>query len=78
MTDETPDTAAKAGEIDPSRPQRRRKGGAMRTTKALTHCSFWLSYCLAIGWKKSDLDFLESLWWKYHDDYGNLRRKAGA
>lgn len=29
-------------------------------------CANWLAYCLSIGWKKSDLDELERIWWKYH------------
>jgi hypothetical protein len=48
----------------------------MRTSKAIKACAEWLSYCLSIGWPKSELDALESLWWKYHDEYGNLKRKS--
>lgn len=29
-------------------------------------CAEWLAACLHIGWKKSDLDWLEKIWWKYH------------
>ncbi len=46
-----------------------------RTLKALRQCAEWLRYCLSIGWKKSDLDALEHLWWKYHDDYGRLHKE---
>jgi hypothetical protein len=42
------------------------------SNNALLACAKWLSYCLAIGWSRSDLDRLEQLWWKYHDDRGNL------
>lgn len=28
--------------------------------------------CLRIGWKKTDLDWLEGLWLKYHDKHGNV------
>lgn len=45
----------------------------MRSQKAIKACAAWLAYCLSIGWQRSDLDALESLWWKYHDDGGSLR-----
>ena len=35
-------------------------------------CADWLSACLKLGWEKGQLDFLQALWWKYHDDDGNL------
>ncbi len=35
-------------------------------------CGHWLKTCLDLGWRKSDLDRLEELWWKYRDDHGNL------
>lgn len=44
----------------------------MRTQKANKACAKWLSYCLSIGWSEDELDALERLWWKYHDDFGNL------
>ena len=28
---------------------------------------------LEIGWRKSDIDKLEKIWWQIHDDQGNLR-----
>lgn len=43
-----------------------------RTLKAVRDCGEWLAECLRLGWRKTDLDFLEALWWKYHDDQGNL------
>lgn len=43
------------------------------TTRALVECAQWLSYCIGIGWDKSSLDFLEQLWWDYHDRTGRLR-----
>jgi hypothetical protein len=46
--------------------------------KALQACANWLAYCLQIGWPRSDLDRLESLWWKYHDDNGNLLMGPGS
>jgi hypothetical protein len=45
----------------------------MKTGQALLHCARWLKYCLDIGWSKSDVDHLEKLWWKYHDDGGRLK-----
>lgn len=44
----------------------------LRTRKAIDACAAWLSFCLKIGWKKSDLDFLQALWWKHHDNDGHL------
>jgi hypothetical protein len=45
----------------------------MRTQKAIRECAEWLSYCLRLGWKKSQLDRLEEIWWEFHDDNGKLR-----
>ena len=44
----------------------------MKTLNAIRKCANWLSYCLEIGYKKSDINGLESLWWRFHDDNGNL------
>lgn len=44
----------------------------MPTARAIEACAKWLSYCLRIGWRKTDLDELEALWWKYHDEQGHL------
>jgi len=44
----------------------------MKSQKALRECAEWLAYCLIIGWDKDDLDVLDSLWWRYHDDRGHL------
>ena len=44
----------------------------MRELKALKACAEWLAFCLSIGWPKSDLDKLEALWWKHHDENGVL------
>jgi hypothetical protein len=43
-----------------------------RSRKAIEACAAWLAYCLKIGWKKSSLDELETLWWTHHDDHGKL------
>jgi len=45
----------------------------MSEGKAIIACARWLSYCLSIGWRKDQLDALEALWWKYHDENGVLR-----
>lgn len=45
---------------------------AERTARAIKECAEWLSWCLRNGWPKTTLDDLESLWWKYHDERGNL------
>ena len=36
-------------------------------------CAEWLAACLRLGWRREDLDFLEKLWCKYHDEEGNLK-----
>ena len=43
-----------------------------KRTKVLMECAEWLSTCLKLGWAKTDLDALEALWWKYHDDNGGI------
>lgn len=43
--------------------------------RAARECAEWLGACLRLGWRQSDLDFLEALWWKYHDERGNLRSR---
>lgn len=43
------------------------------TLGALRGCAEWLKACLEMGWQRSDLDFLEELWWKHHDQVGKLR-----
>ncbi len=42
------------------------------TLKAKKVCAEWLIYCLKVGWPKKSLNTLESIWWKYHDRFGNL------
>ena len=43
------------------------------TRRAIRACAIWLEACLDLGWRKADLDFLEALWWRYHDENGQLR-----
>lgn len=40
--------------------------------KAIMACGHWLAFCKSIGWQHSDLDELERIWWKHHDDNGNI------
>lgn len=40
--------------------------------RARIACSEWLTSCLSFGWRKSDLDALEAIWWMHHDDQGRL------
>lgn len=47
----------------------------MRSTRAITACANWLTYCLALGWPKKDLDRLQQIWWEWHDDYGRLTKE---
>lgn len=42
------------------------------TPQAVRACAEWLRVCLDLGWRTSDLDWLEALWWKYHDRTGQL------
>lgn len=46
------------------------------TLNAQRACAEWLKACLGFGWRKSDLDFLETLWWKHHDHVGKLLTPA--
>jgi hypothetical protein len=46
------------------------------TTKAIRNCVEWLKFCLDIGWPKSSLDDLETIWWSYHDEMGQLKRSG--
>ena len=48
------------------------RGTAMPTDKAYEECANWLRTCLKLGWRTQNLDMLEALWWKYHDDHGVL------
>ena len=41
-----------------------------KTRRAIEACAAWLSACLRLGWAKSNLDMLEELWWRYHDETG--------
>ena len=42
------------------------------TQRAVRACAEWLAACLQLGWSRADLDALEGLWWRYHDDGGRL------
>ena len=42
------------------------------TVRAMRGIHAWLHYCLSIGWPRSSLKGLTDLWWKYHDEQGNL------
>ena len=48
----------------------------MNRTQAARICANWLILCLADGWSRSSLDWLEVLWWCYHDEHGNLRKPS--
>ena len=47
------------------------QGPGEPTRQAVQQCAEWLAACRRIGWRLEDLDFLEALWWKYHDRRGN-------
>jgi hypothetical protein len=42
------------------------------TLTARRLCAIWLRGCLSFGWPKESLDELERLWWKHHDNHGEL------
>lgn len=44
----------------------------MKTQRALHQCAVWLAECLKIGWSRDQLDGLEAIWWRHHDDQGRL------
>jgi len=48
----------------------------MPSTKALMACARWLIACRSFGWPASSIKFLDELWWKYHDDHGNLKSNS--
>ena len=43
-----------------------------RTKRAIQACGEWLVACLRLGYSQNDLDALEVIWWKHHDDTGKL------
>lgn len=43
-----------------------------RTREAIVSCGYWLAACLRLGWRRDELEFLEALWWKYHNHRGEL------
>jgi hypothetical protein len=49
-----------------------------RTKVAIRGCAEWLAACRRLGWRHEDLDFLESLWWKHHDERGQLIEHAAS
>ena len=57
---------------------RDRQEGEAPTMRAVIACGQWLAFCLSIGWRRDELDALESLWWKYHDRTGQLISAAGG
>lgn len=42
------------------------------TSKAIRDCAYWMTACLDFGWPKESLDDMQSLWWKYHNEKGEL------
>jgi len=43
-----------------------------RTREAIKACGYWLAECRRLGWRHEDWDWLERLWWKYHNHRGEL------
>ena len=43
------------------------------TLDATKLCAEWLANCLRLGWARTDLDWLESVWWEHHDHEGQLK-----
>lgn len=48
----------------------------MKTAKAINECFKWLKYCIEIGFNKKNINELDKLWWKLHDNKGNLKRTS--
>ncbi len=48
-----------------------------RTKAAQRSCAEWLVGCLNDGWQKSDLDLLEDIWWRHHDERSNIIAALG-
>ena len=46
--------------------------GRNPSRRAVRACAAWLVSCVRLGWRRTDLDALERLWWQYHDDDGRL------
>jgi hypothetical protein len=44
------------------------------TRDAIRGCAEWLAVCVRLGWRHEDLEFLEALWWKYHNHRGELKK----
>jgi len=42
------------------------------SAKAVMACARWLVACKKLGWPESDLDELQEIWWRYHDDAGEF------
>ena len=46
------------------------------TLKAVKKCAEWLATCIKLGWGRECLDDLEKIWWKHHDEQGNLLKSV--
>lgn len=51
-----------------------------RSSRALANCTAYISQCQMYGWRTTDLRALRELWWRWHDEEGNLlaRPRIGA
>jgi hypothetical protein len=49
-----------------------------RSRRALAACTKWLRYCIDIGWSRAEIDDLERIWWRHHDEHGNLLKTPRA
>ena len=63
---------------DQRQPDFYKEGVSRRSHRGVKRCAEWLDYCLEIGWDKSQIDELEALWWKHHDEHGNVVRGNGG
>lgn len=39
---------------------------------AARKCAEWLTWCRENGWPRESTGRLADIWWKFHDDQGNL------
>ena len=50
-----------------------RRGRANATQAGLQAAVQWIEWCKNNGWDEQTLPALEALWWKHHDENGNLK-----
>ena len=62
-----------AGRTEGSQQRVVRRGRANATQAGLQAAVQWIGWCKNNGWDEQTLPALEALWWKHHDENGNLK-----